>query len=77
MKDEEFFEYIKHDLKRIESDLIGFLEVYCPMLRSSWNPQNETDFIIGWPVVLFDRNIIQNMIRLPRKRCMFLLVYDG
>ncbi len=48
MKDEEFFEYIKHDLKRIESDLIGFLEVYYPMLRSSWNPQNETDFIIGW-----------------------------
>ena len=48
MKDEEFFEFIKHDLKRIESDLIGFLEVYYPMLRSSWNPQNETDFIIGW-----------------------------
>ena len=47
-EDEEFFEYIKHDLKRIESDLIGFLEVYYPMLRSSWNPQNETDFIIGW-----------------------------
>ncbi len=29
------------------------------------------------PVVLFERNIIQNMIRLPRNLCMFLLVYDG
>lgn len=48
MKDEEFFEYVKHDLKRIKSDLKGFLEVYYPMLRSSWNPQNESDFIIGW-----------------------------
>lgn len=48
MKNEEFFEYVKHDLKRIKSDLQGFLEVYYPMLRSSWNPQNESDFIIGW-----------------------------
>lgn len=48
MKDEDFFEFVKHDLKRIESDLKGFLEVYYPMLRSSWNPQNESDFIIGW-----------------------------
>lgn len=48
MKDEEFFEFIKHDLKRIESDLNGFLEVYYPMLRSSWNPKSESDFIIGW-----------------------------
>jgi len=48
MNDEEFFEFVKHDLKGIESDLIGFLEVYYPMLRSSWNPQNESDFIIGW-----------------------------
>ena len=48
MKDEEFFEFVKHDLKGIESDLKGFLEVYYPMLRSSWNPQNESDFIIGW-----------------------------
>ena len=48
MNDEDFFEYVKHDLKRIESDLKGFLEVYYPMLRSSWNPQNESDFIIGW-----------------------------
>jgi len=48
MKDADFFEFVKHDLKRIESDLKGFLEVYYPMLRSSWNPQNETDFIIGW-----------------------------
>ncbi len=48
MKDADFFEYVKYDLKRIESDLKGFLEVYYPMLRSSWNPQNELDFIIGW-----------------------------
>lgn len=48
MKDADFFEFVKHDLKRIESDLKGFLEVFYPMLRSSWNPQNETDFIIGW-----------------------------
>ena len=48
MKDAEFFEFVKHDLKGIESDLKGFLEVYYPMLRSSWNPQNESDFIIGW-----------------------------
>ncbi len=48
MKDEEFFEFVKHDLKGIKSDLRGFLEVYYPMLRSSWNPQNESDFIIGW-----------------------------
>ncbi|HEY7368063.1 MAG TPA: hypothetical protein VH562_06335 [Nitrosopumilaceae archaeon] len=48
MKDQEFFEFVKHDLKRIESDLKGFLDVYYPMLRSSWNPQNESDFIIGW-----------------------------
>ena len=48
MKDEDFFEFVKHDLKRIESDLKGFLEVYYPMLRSSWNPKNESDFIIGW-----------------------------
>ena len=48
MKDEEFFEFVKHDIKRIESDLKGFLEVYYPMLRSSWNPKNESDFIIGW-----------------------------
>jgi hypothetical protein len=48
MNNEEFFEFVKHDLKGIESDLKGFLEVYYPMLRSSWNPQNETDFIIGW-----------------------------
>ncbi len=48
MNDSEFFEFVKHDLKGIESDLMGFLEVYYPMLRSSWNPQNETDFIIGW-----------------------------
>jgi len=48
MKDEEFFEFVKHDLKGIQSDLKGFLEVYYPMLRSSWNPQNESDFIIGW-----------------------------
>ena len=48
MKDEDFFEFVKHDLKRIESDLKGFLEIYYPMLRSSWNPQNESDFIIGW-----------------------------
>ena len=48
MKDEDFFEFVKHDLKRIESDLKGFLEVYYPMLRSSWNPKNESDFIVGW-----------------------------
>jgi phage terminase large subunit-like protein len=48
MKDADFFEFVKHDLKRIESDLKGFLEVYYPMLRSSWNPHNESDFIIGW-----------------------------
>ncbi len=48
MTDSDFFEFVKHDLKRIESDLKGFLEVYYPMLRSSWNPQNESDFIIGW-----------------------------
>ncbi len=48
MKEEEFFEFVKHDLKGIKSDLNGFLEVYYPMLRSSWNPQNESDFIIGW-----------------------------
>jgi hypothetical protein len=48
MKDAEFFEIVQHDLKRIESDLKGFLEVFYPMLRSSWNPQNESDFIIGW-----------------------------
>src|SRR3972149_1671899 len=48
MNDEEFFEFVKHDLKGIEGDLNGFLEVYYPMLRSSWNPQNESDFIIGW-----------------------------
>ena len=48
MKDADFFEFVEHDLKRIESDLKGFLEVYYPMLRSSWNPQNESDFIIGW-----------------------------
>ena len=48
MNDEDFFEFVKHDLKGIKSDLQGFLEVYYPMLRSSWNPQNESDFIIGW-----------------------------
>ena len=48
MKDADFFEFIQNDLKRIESDLKGFLEVYYPMLRSSWNPKNESDFIIGW-----------------------------
>jgi hypothetical protein len=48
VNNEDFFEYVKHDLKRIEGDLKGFLEVYYPMLRSSWNPQNESDFIIGW-----------------------------
>ena len=48
MNDEEFFEFVKHDLKGIEGDLNGFLEVYYPMLRSSWNPQSESDFIIGW-----------------------------
>ncbi len=48
MNDEEFFEFVKHDLTGIEGDLNGFLEVYYPMLRSSWNPQHEYDFIIGW-----------------------------
>ncbi len=48
MADEEFIEFVKHDLKRIQSDLRGFLEIYYPMLRSSWNPQSESDFIIGW-----------------------------
>lgn len=48
MNDQEFLEYIKYDLKRVESDLKGFLEVYYPMLRTSWNPENESDFIIGW-----------------------------
>lgn len=48
MNDEEFFEFVKHDLRRIEGDLKGFLQIYYPMLRSSWNPQNESDFIIGW-----------------------------
>ncbi len=48
MNDEDFFEYVKHDLKGIQSDLKGFLQVYYPMLRSSWSPQNESDFIIGW-----------------------------
>jgi hypothetical protein len=48
MKDEEFFETVSHDLKGLNNDLKGFLEVYYPMLRSSWNPQNESDFIIGW-----------------------------
>ena len=48
MKDADFFEFVKDDLKRIESDLKGFLEVYYPMLRSSWNPHNESDFIVGW-----------------------------
>ena len=48
MKDEDFFEFVKRDLKGIASDLKGFLEVYYPMLRSSWKPQNESDFIIGW-----------------------------
>jgi len=43
MKDEDFFEFVKHDLKGIASDLKGFLEVYYPMLRSSWKPQNESD----------------------------------
>ena len=48
MNDEEFFEFVKHDLKGVKSDLRGFLDVYYPMLRASWNPQNESDFIIGW-----------------------------
>ncbi len=48
MNDEDFFEFVAHDLKRINADLKGFLQVYFPMLRSSWNPQNESDFIIGW-----------------------------
>ena len=48
MSDEEFFEIIKHDLEGIEGDIDGFLQVYYPMLRSSWNPHNEVDFIIGW-----------------------------
>lgn len=48
MTDSDFFEFVKHDLKGVANDLIGFLEVYYPMLRSSWNPQNESDFIIGW-----------------------------
>jgi hypothetical protein len=48
MKDADFFEFVKDDLKRIKSDLRGFVEVYYPMLRSSWHPQNESDFIIGW-----------------------------
>ena len=48
MKDEDFFEFVKDDLKRIDSDLKGFLEVYYPMLRASWKPENESDFIMGW-----------------------------
>ena len=48
LNNEEFFEFVKHDLKGIEGDLKGFLEVYYPMLRSSWNPHSESDFIIGW-----------------------------
>jgi hypothetical protein len=41
-------EFIKNDLKQISSDLSGFLEVYYPMLKASWNPENEYDFILGW-----------------------------
>ena len=48
MSDEEFFEFVKHDLNGIVADLDGFLHVYYPMLRSSWSPQNELDFIVGW-----------------------------
>ena len=48
MNDEDFFEFVAHDLKRINADLKGFLQVYFPMLRSSWNPKNESDFIVGW-----------------------------
>ncbi len=48
MADKEFIEFVKHDLKRIQSDLKGFFEVYYPMLRASWNPKNESDFITGW-----------------------------
>lgn len=41
-------EFITNDLKRISYDLKGFLEIYYPMLKASWNPENEHDFILGW-----------------------------
>jgi hypothetical protein len=41
-------EFVKNDLKRISADLKGFIEVYYPMLKASWNPENERDFILGW-----------------------------
>ena len=48
MSSRDFIEYVKNDLNGISGDIKGFLEIYYPMLRSSWNPQNESDFIIGW-----------------------------
>jgi len=48
--DKDFFEYVENDLKHIASDLSGFLNVYYPMLKSTWMPKEESDFILGWMI---------------------------
>jgi hypothetical protein len=48
MSTRTFMEFVKNDLKQISADLKGFIEVYYPMLKASWNPENEHDFILGW-----------------------------
>ena len=44
----DFIEFVQNDLKRIVYDLKGFLDVYYPMLKATWSPENEHDFIVGW-----------------------------
>ncbi|MGQ0376605.1 MAG: hypothetical protein ACT4OW_03765, partial [Nitrososphaerota archaeon] len=48
MSTRTFMEFVINDLKQISADLKGFVEVYYPMLKASWNPENEHDFILGW-----------------------------
>lgn len=48
MSTRTFMEFVQNDLKRISYDLKGFLDVYYPMLKASWSPENEHDFILGW-----------------------------
>ena len=48
MSNRDFLEYVKNDLNGISGDILGFLEVYYPMLKATWNPSSETDFILGW-----------------------------
>jgi hypothetical protein len=76
MSSREFIEFVSHDLKHIVADLKGFLEVYYPMLQAIYNPQNESDFILGWVIGSKEQEYSQSYYAKYGKRIHHELLFE-